>query len=232
MMTIFAITIHKYAPIVTLHSGKICFLIALILFVQGCSNIAMRPSNNIDVVYFNQIEDISALIVVNHDVQRYVHTSRPTEGKLWSARTFDIYVGKPFTDTVYNQVKALIPNTSIGNKKVEGKYDLIIDLRIKNIEFGIIDDSYAELRIALAGLIGAATLAGEETISHAKITVSTEIVGTSDSNIIELYGDGIHATGYYGANEEALAKAMENAISDFARKLTIQIEQFVKIHTS
>ena len=205
--------------------------IALILFVQGCSNIAMRPSNNTDVVYFNQMENISAFIVIDHDVQQYVHTSKPTEGRLWSARTFDIYIGKPFTDTVYKQVKALIPSAKIGNKIPEGKYDILVDLKIKKVEFGVIDESSATTLIALGGLVGAATAAGDDTISHAKFSVSTEITGKSGSDITELYGEGIYTTGFYSTDEKALAKAVENAISDFARKLTVEIEQFINNHT-
>lgn len=201
-------------------------LIFFVILFQGCSNIAMNPSiNNIDTIYFNQLNHTSSLIIIDHELQQYIHTSGPTEGKLWKARTFEINLGKPLTDAVYQQVKALIPSAKIGHKPSTEKYDIIVILKMKNLDFGVIDDGGAQTKM-LFGAIGAAIAAGDETVSHAKITISTELqISGKSPKFIDIIGEGIYLTGYYSTNEKAFTKAIENAISDFARKLTLRIEK-------
>jgi hypothetical protein len=193
--------------------------------MQGCS-IPLNPNiNNIDTVYFNQLDHASVFIVVNHDLQQYKLASKPTEGHYWGARTFHINLGKTLTDAVYQQVKALAPDSKIGNKPAVDKYDVLVILQMKNFDFGVIDDGGAQNKMVL-GLIGATLAAGDDIISHAKITISTELqVSGKNPMIIDVVGEGIYATGFYSCNEKTLEKAVEKAISDFAKNLTLQIEK-------
>ena len=97
---------------------------------------------------------------------------------------------------------------------------------MKDLDFGVIDDSHAAAKMALLGVIGAAWSAGSETISHAAITISTEfLIPGKESKVVDITGEGIYTTGYFNTNEKSFAKAVERAISDFALKLTSQIEK-------
>lgn len=91
---------------------------------------------------------------------------------------------------------------------------------MKKLEFGVIDDDVV-LKSALVGVFGSVAA---ETISHAKITVSTTLSGAENTTTMDLVGKGVYTTGFYITDEKAFTKAVEEAIFNFAQKLTVQIE--------
>lgn len=204
---------------------KILVAVAVVSLLSGCSNLKLYPNENLETAKVDKLESATALLIIDKDFQEYVHTGKPTEGKLWGIRTFDIYIGKSLTSSVQNQVKDLIRKTEFSERLISGNYDVTVRLKSVKVEFGAADDGEVHGKMALFGPLGGAFA---DVVTRARLTMSAEIwSGNSSPSTVDIIGVGSHVTGFYSLRETTLTKDIEIAVMDLSKKLAIKIADTV-----
>lgn len=192
-------------------------IVALCLFavLAGCSAIKLTPKESSAVEYRTPVKGVTAQLVLPQDFQRLVITQKPSYGKAWGPRQFEVVVGRPLSQAIANDLRSRIPAIRIGDRDDGAQSDIVITPKIVALEFGV-DDGRATGLMAGFGVLAA----GSDTVVGAKVTVRGSILERDRSvTDIEVVGGGEITIPYLSINESDVSKAIGAAIDDAAQKI-------------
>jgi len=187
----------------------------LLLALSGCSAIKLNPASSGEVGFRTPIEGVTAQLILSQDFQRKVLTQKPSYGKAWGPREFEIAVGRPLSQAIAADTKSRILSSRIGDR-ADGKPSTVtITPQTISLEFGV-DDGRAMGFMAGFGILAA----GSDAVVGAKATLKA-LVAVNDGApaLIEVVGASALKLTYLSINESDVNKVVGLALDDAAEKL-------------
>lgn len=188
-------------------------------FLVGCAPIQLKPQPSKPTLYLTQLENVSAQIIATEKFQTQVLRQKPTYGKSWQAREFEIHIGQPLTQAILTYVTAQIPGTRIGHID-DGKAATVkIKPNFDSLQFGV-DDKKAVNNTAVFGVLGTGSKASIGAIVTMSATVA--IQGKEVHNIT-IEGKAEKILTFISITEADASEVIGLAIDDAASKLAEKI---------
>lgn len=192
-------------------------IVAICLFaiLSGCSTIKLNPTTTGSAQYRTPIDGVTAQLILSQEFQRTVITQKPSYGKAWGAREFEISVGRPLSQAIAADLKSRIPSTRVGDRSDGKPSSIVVVPQVITLEFGV-DDGRATGNMAGFGVLGA----GSDAVVGAKVTVKAFVTAGSGLGIpVEVDGVGSLKLSYITIDATDVNKAIGMAIDDVAEKL-------------
>lgn len=207
--------------------NAIYLLLIFIATISGCS-IQVRPGKISLPAPIEKKIDEPTLVIVDSELQKFIHVSKPTIGTMWGARTFEIEIGPMLTESVYAHVRNYAPSSQLSHKNEDGDFKVIARvLRIKSVEFGLIDgDDYTD-KMGLMGVGVGGAMSNVRTM--AIIVVSVEISQRGRvTDIVDVKGVGGHVSNFWALNNSTFTEDFEEAITDISKKIAFEVSTRAK----
>ncbi|PIP05159.1 MAG: hypothetical protein COX52_13475 [Syntrophobacterales bacterium CG23_combo_of_CG06-09_8_20_14_all_48_27] len=189
-------------------------IMALMLLV-GCAPIQLKPQVTDQVLYITPIDGASAQIIVPEAFQTAIIRQKPSFGKAWAIREFEIYVGNPLTKGILSHVQSLIPQTRIGNTDDGKPSSITLKPSVTLLEFGVDDSTYFN-RVGWIGILAA----GSDTVVASRIVLAVEIsVNDGPKKLITVEGSASKTIAFITISESDLTEMIGASINDAAQKV-------------
>lgn len=191
--------------------------IALVLLavLSGCSTIKLNPTASATVEYRTPIEGVPAQLILSREFQRTVLTQKPSYGKAWGPREFEVSMGGPLSQAIADDLKSRFPSARVGDRNDGKTSGIVVTPQAVDLEFGV-DDGRALGFMAGLGVLAA----GSDAVVGAKVTVKALIAtGIEPAVPVEVVGLGALKIAYITIDQSDVNKAIGIAISDAAEKL-------------
>ena len=189
--------------------------VLLLAVLSGCSTIKINPSTSGSVEYRTAMDGTTAQLILSQDFQRAVITQKPSYGKVWGPREFEIAVGRPLSRAIVVDFKSRFQTTRVGDTDDGKPSNVVMIPQVVSLEFGV-DDGRAMGLMAGMGLLAV----GSEAVVGAKATVMA-LISTDDGSTtkVEVVGTGALKLAYISIDEADVSKAIGMALGDAAQKL-------------
>ncbi|MFA6899688.1 MAG: hypothetical protein WC256_05705 [Desulfurivibrionaceae bacterium] len=199
----------------TATATTICLFLGLSL-LSGCSPIIIKPTSAGQKLHVTPAEKATAQIIVTNNFQTAVLRQKPSFGKSWAVREFEIYAGQPMTKGIISYVSAVIPQTRVGNINDGKPASIRMQPSITRLDFGVYDDTVHGIKMALFGPL--ATLADVAVVSS--ITVSTDIsIDGGPQESVEVIGFSSKKITFLTISETDVEEVIGSSIDDACRQI-------------
>ncbi|ERT18910.1 hypothetical protein O162_09095 [Pseudomonas putida SJ3] len=189
--------------------------ICLLAVLSGCSTIKLNPTTSGTAQYRTPIDGVTAQLILSQEFQRTVITQKPSYGKAWGPREFEISVGRPLSQAIAADLKSRIPSTRVGDRSDGKPSSIVVIPQAIKLEFGV-DDGRAMGVMAGFGVLGA----GSDAVVGARVTVKAVVTeGSGLDTPVEVVGVGSLKLSYITIDEADVNKTIGMAIDDVAEKL-------------
>lgn len=189
--------------------------VLLLAVLSGCSTIKINPSTSDAVEYRTSTDGATAQLILSQEFQRTVITQKPSYGKAWGPREFEIAVGRPLSRAIAFDFKSRFQTTRVGDVDDGKPSNVVMIPKVVSLQFGV-DDGRAMGFMSGMGLLAA----GSEAVVGAKAIVMA-LVSTEDGSTteVEVVGTGALTLAYISIDETDVSKAIGMALGDAAQKL-------------
>lgn len=201
---------------------RIILVVFFCMAMGGCSPIVIKPTSAGQKLYITPTEKVTAQIILTNDFQTAVIRKKPSFGKSWAIRDFEIYAGQPMTKGIVSYVSAVIPQTRVGNIDDGKPASIRMQPSITRLDFGVYDDTVHGLNVALFGPF--ATLADVAVVSSITVSIDVSIDG-GPQETIEVIGVGSKKITFLTISESDVEEVIGLSIDNSCKQIAAAVSE-------
>lgn len=192
---------------------------AMMVLLAGCA-IQMQPQSKAGTLFRTPVAGATAQLVVSSDFQQLTLRQKPSFGKSWGPRTFEIAAGQALTQSLVSQMKSIVPSVRIGDRDDGAPSAVTLVPQDVALEFGV-DDGKAVNAIALGGVFGA----GSKAEVRAEATLASNIIDSrGGSRMVVVTGKSARHQALISVTQSVMADVIGDALGDAAAQLVAAAE--------
>lgn len=198
---------------------RLAAVAAAAIALTGCA-INLTPESSMPYTYKTAIPDAEVQVVLSKQFQTDVKHQKPSFGESWKHRTMTVHTGKPLTESIVKQVRAVAPRARVGDRDDGQPAVVTVIPQTVDLEFGVDDKKF----MRNTSLVTVFALGTKLSVASTARLASTVVTSDGSQKAVTVTGSAEEVMSAGVLRIDHVEKVIGASLDDAAEKLVAEIE--------